>query len=706
MILNLKNFPISKKIYLIIFIGLAGLVIVSVFSFYLVRAQNAATLMVMCERRYIIELHLAEENFEQYVRTGKTAYKTEFNKNINISNKYAEFYGKIDIYIKTRPKQELVEEAFGIYKELINKKNTEILIDSTRLLLFFDIQLVKDLIRNPRNAFQLGLKVQSAVNNFMHLPEVERTREYREISASFKKLNEYGNHFSKNVSDLLMFVQKISLIALISFSLLTIIFCFIFTLHVTRSITVPIPELMAGINRIKEGNFIFKVNINSEDEFGTIAKCFNDMVTALNENQQTIGQAYEELKSSAEWLRALFDTATRAGIGIIVIDAGGDHAGTIQSINPAVSQIIGYEEDNIIGKNVLQFFHPESHEEILKSYSSLKMKQKDLPQKQVYKAVGIDQQIIHLEISAVSTEVKNKPVIVAYTTDISDRIAAEKELADVSGKLVESAHKAGMADIATGILHNVGNILASVLVSTQVINEMITNSKIIKFKRANTILRENSKNLDQFILENPKCKKLLVYYLEIENGIDKEIEAFRHHLLRLNEKVNVIRDVISAQQNYAGTASLALKMSVNDIIEEALAMLMETKEFQNIRVIKKMNKIPDITVQKTKLVHVLINLFKNAIDAMFELPTENKILTISTELIENNVFIKVSDVGHGIKETDLEKIFAHGFSTKPNGFGFGLHSTANYMTEMGGSIKAESEGKNKGATFVLKFPLR
>lgn len=110
-------------------------------------------------------------------------------------------------------------------------------------------------------------------------------------------------------------------------------------------------------------------------------------------------------------------------------------------------------------------------------------------------------------------------------------------------------------------------------------------------------------------------------------------------------------------------------------------------------------------VQKSKLIHILINLIANAKDAINDVHAKDKILTISIECDTKAVFLKMSDNGHGIATDQLEKIFSYGFTTKAGSHGFGLHGSANYMTEMNGQLWAESEGQGKGATFILKFPL-
>jgi len=112
-----------------------------------------------------------------------------------------------------------------------------------------------------------------------------------------------------------------------------------------------------------------------------------------------------------------------------------------------------------------------------------------------------------------------------------------------------------------------------------------------------------------------------------------------------------------------------------------------------------------VQVQKSKIIQVIVNLVKNGIEAMNSTDNTKK-LTIVTEQDKKNVWLKVSDTGCGISKESLSKIFTHGYTTKKHGHGFGLHTSANYMTEMYGKMWAESDGVGKGATFVLQFPKR
>lgn len=292
-------------------------------------------------------------------------------------------------------------------------------------------------------------------------------------------------------------------------------------------------------------------------------------------------------------------------------------------------------------------------------------------------------------------------------TNNSIDILAERtrQLKKVQQELIDKAHQAGMADIASGTLHNVGNILNSVKVSAQVINNELKRSSVNNFKQANDLLREHQDSMEDFILNDPKGKKLLEYYLKLESVFMNERDTYQANIDRLIDKIEIIADVIMAQQNYAGISSLTEEYYLDNIIDDALTLQSGSIERFGIQVVKKIEETPRVPIQKAKLVHILINLIKNAKEAMVESPSDNRKLTISLDHREQVVYLAIQDTGKGIDPSSLKKIFTHGYTTKKNGHGFGLHSCANYMAEMKGNIRAESEGIDKGSTFILEFEL-
>lgn len=290
--------------------------------------------------------------------------------------------------------------------------------------------------------------------------------------------------------------------------------------------------------------------------------------------------------------------------------------------------------------------------------------------------------------------------------EIIERKKAQEELVAAQKELFEHAHKAGMADIATGVLHNVGNILNSVLISATVIQETVKKSNLEGFVKANNLLRENINNMSDFVLNNVKGQKLFQYYLKLEDLLRQEQSIVFENIDRLNEKISIISEVIIAQQIYAKENFFTEKLSLADVIESALTLQAGSIQRHDIKIKKELQEVPDIYAQRTKLLHILMNLYKNAKEAMEGMPNEKKELLIKLEMDAQNVYIRISDNGCGIKEENFKKIFNHGFTTKSNGHGFGLHTCVNHMAEMNGKIWVESKGENKGATFVLMFPLQ
>ncbi|MDI6400891.1 triple tyrosine motif-containing protein, partial [Balneolaceae bacterium ANBcel3] len=278
------------------------------------------------------------------------------------------------------------------------------------------------------------------------------------------------------------------------------------------------------------------------------------------------------------------------------------------------------------------------------------------------------------------------------------------EVKSMRNEMVDKAHKAGMADLATGVLHNLGNILTSVTTSANMIESTVQSSKHKSLKRANQLLRENMENIETFIKDDPRGKVLLEYYLELEKPLDMEAEKLLEHVKRMIEKVKLITDVVAAQQRFARAGEVTELLSLEKIVEDSLKIQEDTIEKRSVKVVKEFGNVEKVMAGRSKLIHVLINLVKNAYEAMAHMPSDKKIITMRTWQDTDKVYLSIGDSGEGLSKEELVKVFSHGFTTKEDGHGFGLHSSSNYMKEMGGEMKVESDGKGEGATFILIFP--
>ncbi len=294
-----------------------------------------------------------------------------------------------------------------------------------------------------------------------------------------------------------------------------------------------------------------------------------------------------------------------------------------------------------------------------------------------------------------------------YAVDLEIQVEQRtRQLKEVQEQLIESAHQAGMAEIAIGVMHNVGNLLNSISVSSEEINKIINNSKLEGFIMANDLLKINKEKIGDYIQNDPKGKMLPDYYHKIGDSMKTEHADIKKELSELLQKIELIKEIIQTLQDYSYSSRVLMQEESDAaaLIDIALKIQEPNMIKNSVYVVKKYPRNEKIITQKTKFIHILVNVIKNAVEAMKK-STDDRIITINMLRDEKkNLVIKISDTGEGIEKSSLTKIFSYGFTTKKEGHGFGLHTCANYMTELGGTIQAESGGPGKGAAFTMTFP--
>jgi signal transduction histidine kinase len=289
------------------------------------------------------------------------------------------------------------------------------------------------------------------------------------------------------------------------------------------------------------------------------------------------------------------------------------------------------------------------------------------------------------------------------STALSRAILLEK-LESSYKSLVDQAHRKGMAGIASGILHNIGNILNSINASIHLIKDLVGTSPIKDLQNANSLLEKNIEEIEDFIYSNEKGKKLMMFYTKLGEPMMDFQAQLSGAIKRLTYNIKMIEDIMAAQQNYAGARLSLEDVDIVSFVEDVLKMSSASLEKRCIKIVRNYgSNLPKSLVQRTKLFHILVNMINNAKDAMQETPEDSRILTVSVSRVDSRNCIRISDTGHGIPPELLERIFAYGYTTKKDGHGFGLHSCANYLSEMGGKIWAESGGTGKGACFVVQL---
>jgi signal transduction histidine kinase len=296
--------------------------------------------------------------------------------------------------------------------------------------------------------------------------------------------------------------------------------------------------------------------------------------------------------------------------------------------------------------------------------------------------------------------------VAALQREIAERERAENKLADAHRQLVETSRQAGMAEVATGVLHNVGNVLNSVNVSATLVSDRVRQSKADNLLKASTLLREHAENLEDFLAHDPRARLLIEYLPNLGTHLNEERAEMLNELELLTKNLDHIKDIVAMQQSYARVAGVIEPVSLASLTEDALQMNAAALVRHSVHVVRNYADVPPVAVDKHKVLQILVNLVRNAKYAMDEQGRENKELEILIRPEgEERVRISVKDNGTGISSENLVRIFSHGFTTKADGHGFGLHSSALVARELGGSLWAESDGPGTGATFIVELPV-
>ncbi|CDF94276.1 MULTISPECIES: DAHL domain-containing protein [unclassified Pseudomonas] len=280
-----------------------------------------------------------------------------------------------------------------------------------------------------------------------------------------------------------------------------------------------------------------------------------------------------------------------------------------------------------------------------------------------------------------------------------------RELREAERELVDAARMAGMAEIATNVLHNVGNVLNSVNISAELVTRKLKNSKTLGLGKAVKMMNEHVDDLGEFMTFDEKGKLLPRYFNELVDSIATEQAGLIDELAQLTKSVDHIKEIVTTQQSYAGAARLIEPLHVSDLFEDALRMNSGALSRHHVTVIKDYQDAPMIMGDKHRLLLVLINLISNAKFAMSHV-SEPREMTLGIRIVDQTTLcLSVKDRGEGIAPDNLARIFNHGFTTRKDGHGFGLHSCALAAVEMNGRLHVHSDGLGQGALFTLEIPL-
>jgi ligand-binding sensor domain-containing protein/signal transduction histidine kinase len=288
--------------------------------------------------------------------------------------------------------------------------------------------------------------------------------------------------------------------------------------------------------------------------------------------------------------------------------------------------------------------------------------------------------------------------------EIEERKRMEEENRRIHRELLEKSRQAGMAEIATNVLHNIGNVLNSVNISASLVVDNVKQSRAASLAKVAALMREHEHDLGTFITRDAKGRQLPVYLGQLAEQLLADQTGAIQELDLLVKNIGHIKDVVTMQQSYARVSGVREIINLCDLVEDSLRMNEAGLNRHQVEVVREYAEVPPINVDKHRVLQILVNLIRNAKHACEDSARADKQMIVRVANGEGRIKISVHDNGVGISPENLARIFNHGFTTRKDGHGFGLHSGALAAKEMGGTLIVHSDGPGKGACFTLELP--
>jgi len=502
---------------------------------------------------------------------------------------------------------------------------------------------------------------------------------------------------------------------------------FLLSLRLQQFISHPISHLAETANRVaQEKNYSVRAIKSSSDEMGQLIDRFNEMLTGIQERDAALLSSQDDLERRVDErtkelqleirersrieaeLRVSqlkFETLVNSIEGVVW--EADPKSFEFSFVSQQAERLLGFPRSDWTTDPAFWLDHIYTDDQVLAHGLRMKALQQEKPTQIEYRMVAADGRIVWIrEISTFIFDNGTPQALRGVFFDITEQKQAEEELDSLNRRLLESSRQAGMAEVATGVLHNVGNVLNSVNVSSTLICDQVRNSRAARLKDVVLLLNKNAPDLGNFITNDPKGKIIPGYLNSLSERLSAEQQDLLKELELLTKNVEHIKEIVAMQQNYARVSGIIESLSVRNLVEDALQMNAAALARHGILVIRDFHEVPVIAVDKHKVLQILVNLIRNAKYAIDAAARRDKRLSVIIRMNERTMIeVTVTDNGIGIAPENLTRIFSHGFTTKRDGHGFGLHSGALAAKEMGGSLTSFSEGVGKGATFVLQLPL-
>ncbi len=444
------------------------------------------------------------------------------------------------------------------------------------------------------------------------------------------------------------------------------------------------------------------------------AQCASDELTISDSKRQLVGDALPAimddpidqqaaLASARDALatsKVYVDNVLRSmADSLLVIDANL----TIGSVNPSLLALLEYGEDELIGQSPGLIFGEEFAQGSIIENLLLQGSVSGIESS----FLTSDGRVIPISVSGsmMQDEQGQFQGLVCVAQDITARKQMEEEKLELHEQLLDTSRQLGMAEVASDVLHNVGNALNSINVSIGVITDLLKNSMVGDVERISQLFHKHREDLGNYFSSNPKGKQIPAYLEKLAGQLVEEQRVALAELARLRENAHNAQQCVAVQQDLAKPSGITEEISVIELVEEALTLNQDLLENSQIDVSREFEEIPQLIVDKHQVLEVMVDVIRNACQAMASVSIKKLILR--AKLIPgppDSVSLEVQDSGVGIASDDLVKIFGQGYNTKNGGRSMSLHSGALMAKNLGGGLRAHSEGIGHGATFSLELP--
>lgn len=196
--------------------------------------------------------------------------------------------------------------------------------------------------------------------------------------------------------------------------------------------------------------------------------------------------------------------------------------------------------------------------------------------------------------------------------DITERKQAEAKEEALNEQLVDLSRQAGMAKVATSVMHNVGNVLNSVNVSATVVADALRKSERASLAKVVALLRQHDADLGEFLSRDVKGKQVVGFLDTLATHLATEQEKALREISGLQKNIEHIKEVVAMQQSYAKVSGVTQRLSIVDLIEDTLRMNCESLSKHEVEIVREFADVPEVTVDKHKLLQILVNLTRNA----------------------------------------------------------------------------------------------